>query len=475
MATVVVVGLGPAGPESVTTGTLDAIAAHPTRFVRTRRHPTAHLVGDAESFDAIYDSAERIGDVYPAIVERLVAAAADHGRVLYAVPGSPLVAEHTVELLRADPRVTIELVPALSYLDLAWTALGVDPLAAGVRLVDGHRFSTEAAGERGPLLVAQCDSSHVMSELKLAVDEPPDEPVTVLWHLGLPEQRIERIGWNDLDRFADADHLTTVWIPELVAPVGQELVRFHELVRTLRDRCPWDREQTHHSLTRHLLEETYETLEAIEALDVDSGEGYEHLEEELGDLLFQVFFHAVIGAEAGQFTIADVARGVHDKLVHRHPHVFADVTAETSDAVLTNWEAIKQAEKGRSSIMEGIPGNLPSLAHATKVQRKAASVGFDWDDVSGALPKIAEELTELTEVLDHPERAREELGDLLFAVANVARHLDVDPEAALRAATAKFRDRFMGVEALATERGIDLRASDLAALDALWDEVKSTE
>jgi tetrapyrrole methylase family protein / MazG family protein len=385
------------------------------------------------------------------------------------------VAERTVELLRADSRVDIELVPALSYLDLAWTALGIDPLAAGVRLVDGHRFATEAAGERGPLLVAQCDSPDVMSEIKLAVTDEPESPVTVLWHLGLPEQRIEQLAWNELDRFPDADHLTTVWIPTLAQPVGHELVQFHELVRTLRERCPWDREQTHHSLTRHLLEETYETLEAIEALDTETGEGYEHLEEELGDVLFQVFFHAVIAAEAGQFTIADVARTVHDKLVHRHPHVFADVTADTSEAVLTNWEAIKQAEKGRASVMDGIPGNLPSLAHATKVQRKAASVGFDWEDVSGALPKIAEELAELVAVMDQPDRAREELGDLLFAVANVARHLDVDPEAALRAASAKFRGRFMAVESLATGRGIDLRTSDLAALDALWDEVKAAE
>jgi len=181
--------------------------------------------------------------------------------------------------------------------------------------------------------------------------------------------------------------------------------------------------------TRHLLEETYEVLEAIEGLGPD-GEGADHMEEELGDLLFQVMFHATLASEEGCFTLADVARGVHDKLVHRHPHVFGDVAADTAGQVMENWEQIKRVEKGRTSIMEGIPGNLPSLLYALKVQRKAASVGFDWDDAAAAWPNIAEDAAEL------------ELGDLLFAIVNVARHLDVDPEMALRVATAKFRNRF---------------------------------
>jgi tetrapyrrole methylase family protein / MazG family protein len=232
-----------------------------------------------------------------------------------------------------------------------------------------------------------------------------------------------------------------------------------------------------------LLEEAYEVLEAIEAHDPDDADRDAHLEEELGDLLFQVEFHAVIAEQDGRFTMADVARGIHDKLVRRHPHVFPPVlaqgetalTADNSEQVLRNWEQIKREEKGRSSVMDGIPGNLPALAYATKVQRKAASVGFDWPSIDGALPKIDEELRELREVLDDPQASREELGDLLFAVCNVARHAGIDPEAALRAATAKFRDRFVGVEALASERGVTLEGLDLDGLDALWDEVKANE
>ena len=467
---VVVAGLGPAGPGLLTAATLAAVEKAFRRFVRTARHPAAAAVPGAVSFDDLYERAATMEEVYGGIVDALVAAASEPGAgdVIYLVPGSPSVAERTVELLRHDARVAVEVLPALSFLDLAWDRLGVDPLAAGARLVDGRRFAEEAAGERGPLLVAQCDSSLVLSEIKLVVDEPPPS-VTVLQRLGLPDEVVTEVAWHDLDRVVEPDHLTSLWIPTLAAPVGRELVRFAELVRTLRRRCPWDREQTHASLTRHLLEEAYETVEAIEGLERTPGpEAMAHLEEELGDLLFQVYFHATLAAEEGHFTLADVAAGIHDKLVHRHPHVFGSVEADTAGQVMANWDRIKTEEKGRASVMEGIPSALPSLLHAAKVQRRAASLGFDWESVEGAYPKVAEELEEL-----RAGPSEEELGDLLFAVVNVARHLELDPEGALRGATVKFRDRFAAVEELARARRLDLAALDLAGLDALWDEVKA--
>jgi tetrapyrrole methylase family protein / MazG family protein len=432
---VVVVGLGPAGPELLTIAARDAVAAVPVRFVRTTRHPAAVAVPDAVSLDAEYDGAARQEDVYPAIVDRLVAAAAEHGTVLYAVPGSPAVAERSVVLLRADGRVEVELVPGLSFLDLAWSRLGVDPLAEGVRVVDGARFTTDAAGERGPLLVSHCDRRSVLSEIKLAVDDPPSEPVTVLQRLGLPDESVTEVAWADLDRVVEPDHLTSLWIPRLAAPVAGEVVRFDELVRRLRADCPWDRQQTHRSLTRHLLEEAYEVLEAIEALDPDepTAEQDAHLEEELGDLLFQVAFHARLGAERGSFTLADVARGVHDKLVGRHPHVFADVAVAGADDVVRNWEQIKKEEKGRASVFDGIPGTLPSLLYAAKVQRKAASLGVDPD------PPSTVDVADLV--------GDEAVGDVLYAVVAAARRAGVDPEAALRGATARARDAAAALEA----------------------------
>jgi len=485
---VTVVGLGPAGPELLTAGTLDALASAPVTFLRTSRHPAAAAVGAATSFDHHYDTAAAIGEVYQRIVEDLVGAAAAHGHVLYAVPGSPAVAERTVELLRSDPRVDVDVLPALSCVDLAWTRLGVDPLSVGPRIVDGHRFAEEAAGERGPLLVLQCDGSEVGAAIKLAVDDlDPDGgrpgPVTVLHHLGLADERIEVVAWDALDRLV-ADHLTMVWIPTLAAPVGRELVRFAELVRTLRERCPWDAEQTHTSLRRYLLEETYEVLEAIDGLGRGPDDGWGALEDELGDLLFQVVFHAALASEEGAFDLADVARGIHDKLVRRHPHVFADVEASTPGAVVRNWDAIKRQEQAdragrersgeRAGALDGVPAVLPALQFAEKLQRRAAGVGFDWPDVEGAWPKIAEEAAELREAraAGDPGRIEAELGDLLFACVNVARHLGVDAEGALRQAAGRFRTRFEVVERLAERRGVALPGAGLAVLDALWDEAK---
>ena len=473
---VVVVGLGPGGDEYVTQHTLGLVERIPHRYLRTRRHPSAGLVPGAESFDDVYEQADTFADVYATIADRLVEAATRHGEILYAVPGSPLVLERTVRTLLADSRIRCEVQPAMSFLDLVYARLGIDPVEAGVTLVDGHEFATAAAGNPGPLLVAHTHANWVLSDIKLAVEGATgDEPVVILQRLGTPEEAVVHTTWAELDRTVEADHLTSVYVPHLAAPVGAELVRFHQLARTLREQCPWDQEQTHHSLVRYLLEETYEVVDALEALDPDDPDTDDALVEELGDLLYQIEFHATIAEQEGRFTMADVAQGVHDKLVRRHPHVFGDTAVSGTDEVLSNWDAIKRAEKQRTSVFDGVPMSQPSLSYAEAVQRKAAKVGFDWPDVHGALPKIAEEAGELRAVIGDADASRDELGDLLFAVVNVARHLGVEPESALRAATAKFRRRFEGVEALATARGVDLHTAGLEVLDALWDEVKATE
>ena len=409
---IVVCGLGPAGPDLVTAATRDAIARIPHRFLRTGRHPSAAVVGEAPTFDHLYDEAESIDAVYAGIAEALVAAAAEHGEVLYAVPGSPAVAERTVELLSADDRVAVEVLPALSFVDLAWTRLGVDPVERGVRLIDGHRFEIEAAGERGPLLVAQCDDRQVLSGVKLV----------------LGDESIVELPWPELDRVVRPDHLTSLYVPRLAAPLANEAAALAEVVRRLRAECPWDRQQTHHSLRHHLLEESYEVLEALDHLDVEAGEGFDALEEELGDLLFQVFLHAALATEEGRFTLADVIRGISDKLVGRHPHVFGDVTVEDADEVAERWERLKQAEKGRSSVMDGIPATLPALAYALKVQRKAASLGVDWRTVLAG------------------DDGLDELGRRLLDVVDEARVAGEDPETELRIAAEVVRDRFRWFE-----------------------------
>jgi len=310
----------------------------------------------------------------------------------------------------------------------------VDPLDDGVRIVDAHRFPVEAAGERGPLLVAQVDTPAVLADVVAAVVDPPDEMVTVLQGLGTADERIVQALWDDLPDVVDPDHLTSLFVPRLAAPIAAEVQRFVDLVAVLRRECPWDSEQTHTTLRPHLLEEAHEVLEALDEFDEVSGEGSGALEEELGDLLFQVVFHARIAADDGRFDLADVTRGIHDKLRHRHPHVFGPesgggpVGVDGSADVVANWDRIKQVEKGRESVLDGIPPTLPALAVAQKVVRRAA--GIDVEPDSGDLS--------LYGLLDDDALDDEALGDLLLAVAVSAWSAGLDAEDALRGAVGRF-------------------------------------
>ena len=449
MGTITVVGLGPADETLLTAQTRVAVETAPRCFLRTRRHPAARVVPDAVAFDDEYDEGDTYEAVYEAIVERLILEAG-RGDLLYAVPGSPLVLERTVELLRgaaAAGRVRVEVLAAMSFLDVAWSRLGVDPVSVGARLIDGQDFASAAAGQTGPLLVAHCHGRGVLSDVKLSAEEGP-ESVVVLQRLGLPDEAVYEVAWDELDRLVEADHLTSLWIPELAAPVAAEFVRFEELVRELRERCPWDRVQTHGSLRKHLLEETYEAIEALDArASLDDGEVDAeldaHLLEELGDVLYQIFFHARLGAERGSFTVADVARSVHDKLVARHPHVFGEdaldgaLGPEDADEMARRWEQIKRDEKGRVSAMDGVPMTLPALMLAAKVQERSEGAGLDVAVSSeAAFEGLRETLARIPE-----GRLDDRIGELLFDMVALARSLDIDSETALRGASVRFVER----------------------------------
>lgn len=249
-----------------------------------------------------------------------------------------------------------------------------------------------------------------------------------------------------------------------------------EIMRSLRapGGCPWDAEQTHESIRKNLIEETYEVVEAIDKKD--SG----MLLEELGDLLMQVVFHAQMEDEKGVFNFDDVADGVCKKLIERHPHVFGEVEVSGVDDVLDNWDAIKRRKKGQkkgSEPMLSVPRELPALMRAAKIQQKASAVGFDWPDVSGAYDKIIEETQELRKAVESgvQDDVIEELGDLLFSVVNVSRFLKCDAEEALTAASDKFINRFIRVEQLAKENGVDMEKASLEKLDKLWDIAKTND
>jgi tetrapyrrole methylase family protein/MazG family protein len=489
---VVVAGLGPGGADLLLPAARSAIlgTAPERRFVRTLRHPAVDdLVAEGvelRSCDDLYEGADEPGDVYEAIAQRLLAAAED-GDVCFAVPGSPAVGERSVALLRERLGKRLVLVPGLSFLDLAWLRLGVDPLAgAGARAVDGKALP--AALPAGPLLVSHCHSKLVLSDVKLALLErlAGEAPVTVLARLGLPDEAVTTVPLEDLDRVVEPDHLTSVFVEVPPGGPGEAWERLVALIERLRapGGCPWDAEQTHHTLARHLIEEAYEVIEAIEALPASAPApgpepvppgAYEHLEEELGDLACQVIFHSTFAREAGAFNVTDVLTGIHDKLVRRHPHVFGDVAVSGADEVIANWEVIKREEKGRTSLMDGVSRHLPSLLYTHKLYRKAASAGLDFGTADESVARAEAALRDLAAGVGGggptaADEAEQRLGEALAAIVYLARLAGVDGESSLRGWAGRFKERFQRLEALVADRGGTVESIPPADVATLWEQ-----
>ncbi|MHB8333736.1 MAG: MazG nucleotide pyrophosphohydrolase domain-containing protein [Acidimicrobiales bacterium] len=448
--TVRVVGLGPGDRDLVTEGAWRLISESPEVRLRTRRHPAAASLDSIASYDDWYDTAESFDELYRAIADDLVRLANEVGEVLYVVPGSPVVAERTVELLYERP-VRVVCEPAVSVIDLACGALGRDPMAVGLRVVDALG-STEPLVGPGPLLVLQTYSAPVLASVADRLG--PETPVTVLHHLGLADQVIEVRAARELAGFA-ADHLTSLWVDELRS-AGTATDDLVSLTRTLRRACPWDQEQTHASLTRHLLEEAYEALDALESLvraePEPTPDVIAHVQEELGDLLFQIVFHAELGDELDRFNLATIADAVRSKLIGRHPHVFADVEVRDADDVAVRWEVIKQAEKGRTSVLDGIAWQLPALTLYTKLLRKATSVGVARDELGPGVDAAARALAALDAapaVSDASSTSDVDpaWGDAIEALARAAYGAGVDLEGVLRDRVHRVAERVRATEA----------------------------
>ena len=462
---VTVIGLGPGEPSFCSAKNLTLIEEHEFRYVRTTRHPSSCLLGpDVVSFDYIYESSDSFEEVYRTIVIELIAEAKKNRKILYAVPGSPFLAEKTVQLLTEQTEVEVEVFPSLSFVDLAWSSLGIDPMEVGVRIVDAHRFITEAAGDRGPLLVTQIDSSNILADIVAVVQSPPTQPVTILQRLGLEDEKVQEIKWDDLTEKVKPDHLTSCFIPHLESPIASELQKFVELVSELRIQCPWDAEQTHSSLTSHLLEETYEVLEAIENFNEETGEGSEDLEEELGDLLFQVVFHSRIAADDARFDLTDVTKGIHEKLRRRHPGIFTTeedpLMNDNPDSAHKRWEELKKEEKKRSSVLDGIPDSLPALAYTQKIFEKSKTL--DLLDEEIAIDRFLPETDE-------------ELGKIFLDLVFWAAKNGFEAERALRAANSKFVTFIKNIETLAEDRSVDLFSADNKTKKVLKAEIRKRD
>ncbi|KPV58100.1 hypothetical protein QJ48_18530 [Paenibacillus sp. A3] len=491
---ITVVGLGTGDENQLTLGVWRKLEAAGARggalFLRTREHPMVAMLDHHglryETFDAVYEANEGFEAVYEQIASQLIerAKAANSGEVLYAVPGHPMVAERTVQLLRERcpaEGVLLTLMGGESFLDQAFLRLGFDPIE-GFQLLDGTSLTASGLNPQLHTLIGQVYDVYTASDVKLTLMElyPDDYPVVVGHALGVAgEERVREVPLYELDRVEGYGNLSLVWVPRTDREDvrSRTFTRLHEIVAILRspEGCPWDREQTHQSLRKNLIEEAYEVLETIDEDDPD------HMREELGDLLLQIMLHSQIEAEDGMFTVFDVIRELNEKLVRRHPHVFGTAQAEDAEEALGNWQQIKEEEKRKKGInpdeqplLSGVPRELPGLMKAYKLQKKAASVGFDWGTKEEVLPVVESELAEVKEAIERFGKAeqQEELGDLLFAVVNLARFLKVDPEEAMADANRKFFERFGYIEAQLRLKGKSFDQTDLQEMESLWQEAK---
>ncbi len=482
MPGITILGLGPGNPVHLTREAWDVLSSAEEVWLRTRQHPTVpSLPGKIRlhSFDDLYENGESFEKVYQGIVQKIL----DLGRrpqgVIYAVPGHPFVAEATgpeIARLAKEEGLDTVIVEGLSFLEPAFSALQLDPYPK-LTLFDALELGgthVPAFAPDIPVLVAQVYSRLVASEVKLTLNTvyPDEHPVYLVHGAGTADELVEQLKLFEIDRSAHIGLLSCLYVPPLGE--GTSFESFQEVVARLRapDGCPWDREQTHESLRTHLLEETYETLAAIDAGDLAA------MEEEFGDLLLQIVLHAQIGNEEGTFTINSLIKRIHDKIVRRHPHVFDNLELDGVSGVLQNWEKLKEAErkekKEQKGLLDGVPLALPALTQAQEYQDRAARVGFDWPQIEGVLDKIAEEIQEIKGA-SNTEEIAEELGDLFFVLVNLARWKKVDAETALRETNLKFKRRFAYVEQGAKAQGRSLSDMTLEEMDALWDASKELE
>ncbi len=485
---IIVVGLGPGSVDYLSFNAYERIKGtqKDKLFFRTEKHPTVDWLREKgvlfNTFDSYYDKYNTFEEVYENIVKDLVLES-ENGDIVYAVPGSPFVAENTVQLLIEKSKkgsFDLEFVPAASFVDAVLAAVRKDPVM-GIRIVDGLQIREQLFDTRMDTLITQVYDQYTASEVKLALSELfGDEHMLIAVRAAGIEgmERMEEIPVYELDRLDFLDHLTSLYVPALES--GQkEKPSFADLLDIMtrlrgEDGCPWDRRQTHESIRNCMIEEAYEVVDAIDKND------YGLMTEELGDVLLQVVFHSRMAEENGIFDIGDVIGGICKKLVRRHPHVFGEEDIRTAEKVKDKWEEIKREEKLETmhyESMKRVPESLPALMKSVKIQKKAAKVGFDWDDVGPAFDKVREETDELLEVLQKPvisrKRAKEEIGDLIFSVVNVARFMKIDPEEALNATVDKFIERFSYIETTAMKKGLILQEMTLEEMDLLWEEAKS--
>ena len=480
MPGITLLGLGPGDPSKLTREAWELLASADQVWLRTKEHPVVGGLSatlKVHSFDELYENGDSFDEVYSAIVEKVMEMGRTSTGIVYAVPGDPFVAEATcpeIAKRAQNEGLTLKIINGLSFLEPVFAALRLDPyprlvLMDAIELSQAH---VPAFPPDMPVLVAQIYSRLVAAEVKMTLNAvyPDEHPVRLVHGAGTKDEVIEDIPLYEIDRSENIGLLTVLYVPPLGE--GTSFEAFQEIVAHLRapDGCPWDKEQTHSSLRTHLMGEAYETLAAM-----DSGDPAE-MAEEFGDLLLQIVLNAQIANEEGEFSMADILKGIYDKIIRRHPHVFGEVTLEGVQGVLKNWEKLKAVERASSAdpekgILDGVPLALPALTQAQEYQDRAARVGFDWKEVDGVLDKIVEEIREVEQATNQEELSNE-LGDLFFALVNLARWKKVDSESALRGTSQRFKKRFGYIEETAKKQGRKLPELTIDEMEALWQEAK---
>jgi tetrapyrrole methylase family protein/MazG family protein len=471
---ITLMGLGPGDPKYLTLEALAWLKSIKVLYLRTSQHPTVlHLPEHLEliSFDELYEKHEGFEAVYEEIIDRVLSLGRASGGITYAVPGHPFVAEATCpEILRRAKTedIPVRVIDGLSFLEPTFRALSLDPFPELV-LADALSMAgsqTPQTPPSSPVLIAQIYSRMVASDVKLTLmtTYPDDHPVKLVHGAGTDKEVVEDLPLYAVDHSEHLGLLSALFVPPLSPYTSFE--SFQEIIAKLRapDGCPWDREQTHESLRPFLLEEAYETLDALDRQDMRG------LEEELGDLLLQILLHAQIANEEGDFNIHHVLDGIGSKLVRRHPHVFADKKVSGVSGVLHNWEEIKAEErkdngdKAMKGLLDGVPKALPALSQAGEIIERTRRIGFDHLISKGDPVYLINQIDNLVTA----EAKAKLLEELLLGLSSLAYQNELDAESLLREALARFREQFGIMEASAIRRGESLVNLSKERKEGLW-------
>lgn len=484
MRKITIIGLGPGNIGSLT---LDAVAKLNNEnriYLRTKEHPTIEYFNSQrisyESFDYLYEEKDSLEEVYEIMMEKLLEYASEFHEINYCVPGNPMLGEKTVSSLmdlKDEGKIDLEIISGMSFIESIITTIGEDVID-GLKIIDALDFKEGNLDINSANIITHVYKTEIASEVKLKLSErySDDFEIYIIRAAGVEEQeKVMKIPIYEIDRIEWIDHLTSIFVPK-GDKINKKFYDMHNLIdimEKLRSEkgCKWDIKQTHKSLREYLIEEAYEVVDAIDKEDVDL------LSEELGDLLLQVIFHSQIAKEEGYFNIWDVIRNICGKLIFRHPHVFGDLEVKDDKEAIDSWNNMKDKEKSITSYAEklkNVAKALPSLLKSYKIQEKAASVGFDWDDIKGPISKVEEEFIEVREIYegDDKEKQEEELGDLLFAIVNICRFKKINPEVALNKTIQKFIKRFSYIENEGKKSGKDLKEMSLEEMDKLWEQSK---